>query len=138
LEEARRDAGVSRVSEDDHIRELNEAVASNDLRRFTEGMHPDAVWEHNPGSGSPEEGVYEGRDEIRQLFERILEGWEYMRPTPTEIRELESGVYLVRGELHSKHTATENVIVSQYEQRLEIRDGLMAKGRMVIGSAARG
>src|SRR5438093_938485 len=73
-----------------------------------------------------------------ELFAGILEGWEYMRPTPTEIRELESGVYLVRGELHSKHPATENVIVSQYEQRLEIRDGLMAKGRMVIGSTARG
>jgi ketosteroid isomerase-like protein len=101
-------------------------------------MHPDAVWEHNPGTGSPEEGVYRGREQISRLFERLLEGWEYMRPTPVEIHEMEPGVYRVLGELHCKHTATENVIVEQYEQRLEIRDGLMAKCRMVIGSAVRG
>jgi ketosteroid isomerase-like protein len=120
----------------DQIRELNDAVGSNDVRRFIENMHVDAVWEHNIGSGSPEEGVYEGRDQIRQLFERILEGWEFMRPEATEIRELEPGVYLVRGELHCRHTASENVMVEQYEQRLEIRDGLLARGRMVIGSSA--
>lgn len=120
----------------DQIHELNDAVGSNDFHRFTEGMHPDAVWEHNPGSGSPEEGTYKGRDRIRRLFEGIYEGWEYMRPVPTEIREVEPGVYFIRGELHSKHTGTENEIVSPYEQRLEIRDGLMARGRMTIGTTA--
>jgi hypothetical protein len=94
------------------------------------------VWEHNPGTGSPEEGVYEGREAIGQLFERILGAWEYMRPVATEVRELEPGVYAVRGELHSKHRATQGVIVSAYEQRLEIRDGLLARMRMVIGSSA--
>ena len=51
-----------------------------------------------------------------------------MRPVPTEIREIEPGVYFVRGELHCKHTATEKEIVEQYEQRLEIRDGLRRTG----------
>jgi hypothetical protein len=32
--------------------------------------------------------------------------------------------------------AMNNVIVSPYEQRLEIRDGLMSKRRMVIGLAS--
>jgi ketosteroid isomerase-like protein len=122
----------------DRIRELNDAVGRNDLRGFTGRMYPDAVWEHNPGSGSPEEGVYEGRERIRQLFERILEGWEYMRPAATEIREVEPGVYLVRGDLHCKHTGTVNEIVAPYEQRLEMRDGRMTRGRMVIGSSLHG
>jgi ketosteroid isomerase-like protein len=126
------------VNDEDQIRALNDAVGSNDLRRFTEGMHPNAVWEHNIGTGSPEEGVYEGRDQIGQLFERVLEGWEHMRPEATEIREVEPGVYLVRGELHCKLPDTENEIVEPYEQRLEIRDGALARGRMVVGSAARG
>jgi ketosteroid isomerase-like protein len=125
-------------TDEDHIHEMNTAVGSNDVRRFTELMHPDALWEHNTGSGSPEEGVYEGREQIVQLFERILEGWEYMRPEATEIHEVEPGVYLVRGAMYCKHRATENVIVEQYEQRLEVRDGLMAKGRMVIGSSVGG
>jgi ketosteroid isomerase-like protein len=125
-------------SDADYIRELNDAVGRNDLHGFTERMHPDAVWEHNPGTGSPEEGLYEGREPIGQLFGRILEGWEYMRPTPQEIRELEAGVYLIRGELHCKLPSTENEIVEPYEQRLEMRDGRMARCRMVVGSSVRG
>jgi ketosteroid isomerase-like protein len=126
------------TSDEENIRALNAAVGNGDLRGFTDLMHSDAVWEHNPGSGSPEEGEYKGRDRILKLFERILEGWEYMRPEAEEIREAEPGVYLVRGQMYCKHRATENVIVEQYDQRLEMRDGLMGRGRMVIGSAARG
>jgi ketosteroid isomerase-like protein len=126
------------VSALDQVHQLNEAVGVKDFIRFTEGMHPDAVWEHNPGSGSPEEGEYHGQEMIRRLFERVYEGWEYMRPVATEIREVEDGVFLIRGELRCKHAATENVIVEQYEQRLEIRDGLLARGRMVIGTASHG
>ena len=73
-----------------------------------------------------------------RAFISAQRSWEYMRPAPTEVREVEAGVYLVRGELYCKHTATDNVIVEQYEQRLEIRDGLMARGRMLIGSSVRG
>jgi hypothetical protein len=119
------------------IHELNEAVATKDLDGFVNRMQPDAVWDHNPGSGSTEEGEYQGRERIRKLFDRILEGWEYMRPVATEIREVEPGVFLVSGELHSKHLATDNEIVEPYEQRLEIREGLMSRCRMLLGSSAR-
>ena len=85
------------------VHELNEAVATADFVRFADAMHPDAVWEHNLGSGSPEEGVYEGRERIARLFERIVEVWEYMRPSPREIDEVEDGVFLIHGELHCKH-----------------------------------
>jgi hypothetical protein len=43
-------------------------------------------------------------------------------------------VYLVRGELRCKHTTSEAEIVSPYEQRLELRDGLLSKGTMVLGT----
>jgi ketosteroid isomerase-like protein len=118
----------------ERIDELNAAVARHDLVAFVELFHPDAVWQHNPGGGSPEEGTYEGRDQIRRLFERILEGWDYMRPTPSEVSEADPGVYLVRGELRCKHTTSRAEIAQRYEQRLEFRDGLMARGRMVLGS----
>jgi ketosteroid isomerase-like protein len=120
----------------DVIREINVAVERRDLQAFAERIHPDALWEHNPGGGSPEEGTYEGRAQIRQLFERILEGWEYLRPVTSEVRESDHGVYLVRGELHCKHTTSDSEIVEPYEQRLEFRDGLLSKGRMVLGAAA--
>jgi ketosteroid isomerase-like protein len=132
------DSMIPTRTAEEQIHELNDAVGSNDLRRFTEGMHPDAVWEHNHGSGSPEEGEYKGRKRIERLFERILEGWEYLRPAPTDIHEVEPGVFLVHGELRCKHSASDNVIVAPYEQRLEIRDGQLVRARMVIGSTAGG
>ena len=64
------------------LRDYGAAVAASDLDRLSRAAHPDAVWEHNLGSGSPEEGVYEGRDAIVGLFERIVEVWEYLRPEP--------------------------------------------------------
>ena len=118
----------------DAIREMNAAVGRHDLRGFVERCHADAVWEHNPGGGSPEEGTYQGRDEIRQLFERILEGWDYMRLEPTEVSETEAGVYRVRGRMRCKHSTTDAEIFEPYEQDLEFHDGLLSRARMVFGS----
>jgi ketosteroid isomerase-like protein len=131
VEEARRDAGLT--SEAERIRELNDAIARADVDAATRLMQPDVVWEHNLGAGTPEEGVYRGRESVSQLIERLVEGWDYQRPEPGEIRELSSGVYLVRGELHSKHVASATEIVSPYRQRLVFRDGLLAKTHVSTG-----
>ena len=120
----------------DALREMNAAVGRGDVDAFVEGCHHDAVWEHNPGGGSVEEGVYEGRAAIKQLFERILEGFEYMRPVPTEVSEAGDGVYVVRGELHCKHATSAAEIVEPYEQRLEFHDGLLSRARMVFGAVS--
>jgi ketosteroid isomerase-like protein len=115
------------------INELNEAAARDDIASFVAHLHPDAVWEHNIGKGSPEEGIYRGREEIGRLLERILEGWEYLRLTANEIRELEPEVYRIRGEMHCKHADWETEIVEPYEQQVEFRGELMVRGRMVLG-----
>ena len=117
---------------------LNEASARKDISSFVALCHPDAVWEHNLGRGSPEEGVYEGRKQIGALVERIMEGWEYLRLAPDEIRELEPGVYLINGEMHCKHADSENEIIEPYQQQLEFRGELLAKGRMVVGGSLDG
>jgi ketosteroid isomerase-like protein len=117
------------------IGDLNQAAARKDISSFVERLHADAVWEHNLGAGSPEEGVYHGREQIGRLIERILESWEYLLLTPNEIGEVEPGVYRIRGAMHCKHPASENEIVEQYEQRVELRDGLLVKGRIMIGGS---
>ena len=122
------------MSTDALIGEMNAAVARRDVEAFLDHCQPDAVWEHNPGGGSPEEGTYEGRDAIKTLFERILEGWEYMRPVVNELSETATDVYVVRGELHCKHPTAAAEMVVPYEQRVEFRDGLLARGRMVLGA----
>jgi ketosteroid isomerase-like protein len=118
-------------SDEDVIRQVADAVENRDLRAVSERMHPDVVWEHNIGAGTPEEGVYRGREKVSKLFERILEPWEYIRIVPQEIRTVGPGEYTVRGELHAKHRTTDREVVTPYEQQVEIDEGLLVKARMI-------
>jgi ketosteroid isomerase-like protein len=123
-------------SDADLIREINEAVATGDIQAISERMHPDVVWEHNIGAGTPEEGVYRGRANVAELLERIIEPWEYMRALPLEIQEVAPSTYQVQGELHAKHRTSAVEIVTRYEQELEIKDELLVKGRMVASQVS--
>ena len=118
----------------ERIHAVNAALASGKLDVLAEVLHPDVVWEHNVGVGSPEEGVYRGREAVLRLYERILEPWEYLRAEPDEIRELEDGSVQVTGHLRAKHATSEQVVVAPYEQRADFRDGLLVHGRMTTGT----
>jgi len=117
----------------DAIREVNDAVNAGEVQSVYERLHPDVVWTHNLGTGSPEEGVYEGRDSVVALFERILEPWEQLRTEAREIRALGGGAFDVRGELRAKHSTSAVEVASAYVQHLEVRDGLLVEGRMTTG-----
>jgi ketosteroid isomerase-like protein len=117
----------------DVIREFNDAVAKGDAELAAGRLHPDVVWEHNLGAGSPEEGVYRGRESVIELFERIVEPWEYIRAEPRSIDRIDAGAYRVVGELRAKHRTSDMEIGASYEQRLEIRDGELVKGSMKTG-----
>jgi len=111
---------------------MYDAVLSGDVRTFEKRLHPEVVWEHNIGGGSPEEGTYRGRENVLDLFERILEPWEYLRVEPEQVEKAEDGALLVRGRMHSKHSTTAAEIVTPYEQRFEVEDGLLVHARMTF------
>ena len=115
------------------IREVNAAIAKGEPGAVAERVHPDVVWEHNIGTGSPEEGVYQGRESLIRLFERVVETWEYLRPEPRSIERLDEGRYRVRGALRAKHRTSDTEIGASYEQYLEVRDHLLVKGEMKTG-----
>jgi ketosteroid isomerase-like protein len=118
-------------SDFDRIRSINDAMQAGDLQSVSESLHPEVVWEHNLGVGSPEEGVYRGRDNVVSLLGRILDTWEYLRPEPREIRALGGGSFEIRGELHAKHSTSNTEMVSTYGQHFELRDGLLVRMSMV-------
>jgi ketosteroid isomerase-like protein len=125
-------------SDVDQVRKLYEAVGSGDLETVSALLAPDVLWEHNLGVGSPEEGVYSGRDSVIQLLRRILEAWESLQPESHEIKQIGEGTYLVRGELRVKHALSATEVVTPFEQHLELRDGVVVKGRMKTASIAGG
>ena len=113
------------------IREVNAVVDSRDFDALAERMHPDVVWEHNTGVGSPEEGVYRGRESVVALLGRIVDAWESLRAEERELRDLGDGRYLVKGVLRAKHRTTQTEFDTPYEQLIVLRDGLLVFGRMV-------
>jgi ketosteroid isomerase-like protein len=131
VEETWGDAGLT--SEEEVIRAMYDALASRDIDAFSERLHPDVVWEHNIGGGSLEEGTYRGRENVLRLFERVFEPWEHMRVEPEEIKHSDAGALLIRGKMHSKHATTEAEIVTPYEQRFEVEDGLLIRAQMTFG-----
>jgi ketosteroid isomerase-like protein len=121
------------LTDEEVVRRMNDAVAKGDVQAFSEGLHPDVVWEHNVGGGSLEEGTYRGRESVAQLFERILEPWEYMRLELREVARSDEGALLVKGEMHSKHSTTAAEIRTPYEQHLEFENGQLLRARMNFG-----
>jgi ketosteroid isomerase-like protein len=131
VEEARGDARLT--SDEELIRRMNDAVRAGDLDAFAEGLHPEVVWEHNLGGGSVEEGTYRGRENVAQLFQRIIEPWEYMRVEPEEIQRVDEQAFHISGKMLSKHATTKSEILTPYEQRLEFENGLLIRAQMTFG-----
>ena len=118
------------------VREIHDVVERRDWEALATRTHPEVVWRHNIGVGTPEEGEYTGRESVIALFERISEPWEYVRPAPHDVRDMGGGVVVIRGEMHVKHEASATEIVTPYAQRLEIQGGLIVRGEMVQGPGA--
>jgi ketosteroid isomerase-like protein len=127
------DAETLRDIERQH--EIYAGLARGDVQGVSKFLHPDAVWEHNIGVGSPEEGVYRGRESLIALYERILEPWEELRPRMRRFRVLGPGRYEVDGVLEAKHATSRVEIVTPFTQMLELRDGLLTKGTMTMRTA---
>jgi len=121
------------TSDFDRIRQVGDAINAGDVRRAGMFLDPDVVWEHNIGVGSPEEGVYRGRESAIALYERILEPWEQLRTEPREIRVLGGGAFDIRGDMYAKHATSAVEVNEQYVQHLQVRDGLVVEGRMTTG-----
>ena len=122
----------------DFLREINNSISRSDLQAASTMLHPDVVWDHNPGVGSLEEGTYRGRESVLELFARIVEPWQRMDPHPDRIQVLGEGTFLLTGHLRAKHATSEMVVEAPYEQEIEVRDGLLVRGRMVSGGMSLG
>ena len=76
-------------------------------------------------------GRYHGRERISGCSSGSSRAGSTCARTATEIARSSPARYLVRGELHSKHRPRRTRSSTSYEQRMEIRDGLLTDGAHV-------
>ena len=92
-------------------------------------LAPDVEWHHNVGLGSPMEGVYQGREEVRALFRAIRVSFGMLRFDVEEVREFSAGQVLSLGYLHGEGRASGAAAATPFGAVTEIRDGLAVRQR---------
>ena len=96
------------MSNSDTLRQGYEAFAQGDLDGATANFADNIRWENPEAPQVPNNGVTEGKDEVKSLFAGLGEYWESFSITPDEF--IESGdtvVVLSHSEAKAKDTGKE-------------------------------
>jgi ketosteroid isomerase-like protein len=74
---------------------------AEDIDAAVANLDPDVEWNHQPGTGAPEEGIYRGREEVRSLLGRLREAWDYFS---VDVHDVEDGgnEFVVNGTIHAR------------------------------------
>jgi ketosteroid isomerase-like protein len=116
-------------------RELIEAVNRRDLDAFLARVRPDVEWDDREGWPGIQ-GVYRGRDGVRDWWERFLEVWESVEVEVDEITEGpdDNVVLEVSGAFRGGSSGVRTEIRAW--EVLWIVDGLVAKRRLTWSKEA--
>jgi uncharacterized protein len=82
----------------DTIRDGYEAFGRGDLDAATENFADDIRWENPEAPAIPTSGVYQGKDDVKQMFQEFMSSWESFEIIPDEfIEEGDNVVVLSHG-----------------------------------------
>jgi ketosteroid isomerase-like protein len=99
-----------------------ETVSRGDVNAAVDNLDPDIEWEHQIGTGAPEEGTYRGREEVRHMIERVRDAWEDIRVDVQEVADAGDQKYAVRAVMKAKGKMSEVPLESACEYVLAFRD----------------
>ena len=107
---------------------------TEDLDGAVSGMTPDVEWEHQPGTGAPEEGLYRGRDQVRSLLGRLREAWDDFR---VDVRDVTDGdnEFVVNGVIHARGKISDIELQGDCEYVIEFRDSRAVRIRFLTRTA---
>jgi ketosteroid isomerase-like protein len=109
---------------------------TEDLDGAVANMDPDVEWEHQPGTGALEEGVYRGREKVRSLLERLREAWQDIG---VDVRDVVDGgnEFTVHAVIHARGRISEIALDAECEYVLEFRDSKAVRVRFTASGAPR-
>jgi ketosteroid isomerase-like protein len=102
---------------------------TEDIDGAVENMDPDVEWDHQPGTGAPEEGVYRGREQVRSLLTRLREAWEGFRVDVREVDDAGADSFIVKGTIHATGRASDIHLDADCEYALAFRDSKAVRVR---------
>jgi ketosteroid isomerase-like protein len=102
---------------------------AEDIDGAVENMDPDVEWEHQPGTGAPEEGVYRGREQVRRLLERLREAWQDFHVDVRDVVDAGAGEYVVKAVIHARGRISDIALDAECEYVLEFRDSKAVRVR---------
>jgi ketosteroid isomerase-like protein len=103
---------------------------SEDIDGAVANMDPDVEWEHQPGTGAPEEGLYRGRDRVRSLLGRLREAWDDFR---VDVNDVVDGgeVFVVNAVIHARGRISDIELEGECEYVIEFRDSKAVRIRFL-------
>lgn len=94
---------------------------ADDIDAAVANLDPDIEWVHQPGTGAPEEGVYNGREKVRSLLERLRDAWDRFSVDVSEVDD-RGNEFLVKGVIHARGRISDIELDSDCEYLIEFRD----------------
>jgi ketosteroid isomerase-like protein len=94
---------------------------ASDIDAAVANLDPDVEWEHQPGTGAPEEGIYRGREQVRSLLGRLREAWDEFH---VDVRDVVDGgsEFIVNGIIHARGRVSDIELEGECEYGIEFRD----------------
>jgi ketosteroid isomerase-like protein len=106
----------------------------DDIDAAIANLDPDIVWEHQLGSGAPEEGVYYGRDELRRLLVRLRDSWENFEVQVLDVTEPAESRFVADAVVRASGKISDVELESGCRYALEFKDGKAVRGRFELTS----
>jgi ketosteroid isomerase-like protein len=107
---------------------------AEDIDGAVENLDPEVEWEHQPGTGAPEEGVYRGRDEVRSLLSRLREAWDDFRVDVRDVVD-RGNEFVVNGTIHATGRISDIELEGECEYVIEFRDAKAVRIRFMTRTA---
>jgi ketosteroid isomerase-like protein len=101
---------------------------AGDIDAAVANMDPDVEWEHQPGTGAPEEGLYRGREQVRSLLGRLREAWDEFRVDVRDVVD-RGNEFVVDGVIHARGRISDIELEGECEYVIEFRDSKAARIR---------
>ena len=103
---------------------------TEDIEGAVSGMAADVEWEHQPGTGAPEEGLYRGREEVGSLLGRLREAWDHFH---VDVRDVADGgnEFVVNGIIHARGRISDIELAGECEYVIEFRDSKAVRIRFM-------